>query len=97
MIPVERKIRIMNRKFMIHCTSYENMDSGLSERTYYRGNFKVEVLRGIFGDGDKEVAVKRIPDYRWEVGGEKKLRSLEHHANVLRFLHADFHDSADIR
>ena len=75
------------------------MDSGLleTERPYYEDDFQVEILRGIFGDDAEEVAVKRIPDYRWEVGGEKKLRSLEDHANVLRFLHADFHDNAGIR
>ncbi len=88
----------MNRKFMIDCTSYENTDSVFSfERTYSRDNFQVEVLRGIFGADAKEVAVKRIPDHRWEDGGEKKLRSLEHHENVLRYLHADFHDNADTR
>jgi len=60
-----------------------------------KDEFEVEILRGIFGD--KTVAVKRIPEYNWKESGEKNLRILEHHENVLRFLHADFHDYADVR
>ncbi len=59
--------------------------------------FQVEILRGIFGDADETVAVKRIPDYYWKESGENNLRTLEHHENVLRFLHAGHHDYADIR
>lgn len=63
----------------------------------FEDDFDVEILRGIFGDADKIVAVKRIPDYYWKESGEKNLRTLGHHENVLRFLHADFHDYADVR
>jgi len=81
----ERKIRIKNRQFQLGCTTYGNM---------MRDGFQIEIIRG-FLDAD-EVAVKRIPEYLWEREGEKKLRSLKHD-NVLSFLHADFHDNADIR
>lgn len=60
-------------------------------------DFRVEVLRGIFGnDATGAVAVKRVHYGRVIREGVLKLRSLSldknHHENVLRFLHSERHD-----
>ncbi len=78
--------------------THDHDDAAYEDHDEREDDFRVDFLRGIFGDDSREVAVKRIHHkrYIWDAFGEQKLRSLslgdEHcHENVLRLLHSEHH------
>ncbi len=91
----------MNRKYRLGFTTYSrNGDMFTQDHVNdddLEDDFRVDFIRGIFGDDCREVAVKRIHHKRhsWDGFGEQKLRSLSldehHHENVLRLLHTEHH------